>query len=79
MSRCTPERLESMRDVLHSRLLRAWRAMRAGARLLCGVPDYDTYVAHLRRLHPERPIPSYAEFFTERQNARYGSGRSRCC
>jgi uncharacterized short protein YbdD (DUF466 family) len=56
-----------------------WPALRGAARLACGVPDYDTYVAHLRRAHPERAIPSYAEFFAERQQARYGSGRSRCC
>ena len=79
MSRFAPEPLVSMRDVLHARLLRAWRGLRACARLVCGVPDYDTYVAHLRRVHPERVVPSYAEFFTERQKARYGSGRSRCC
>lgn len=64
---------------LTTRLVRVWRALRAGARLACGIPDYDNYVAHLRRAHPERAIPSYADFFTERQRARYGVGRSRCC
>jgi uncharacterized short protein YbdD (DUF466 family) len=43
------------------------------------VPDYDTYVAHLRAHHPERPVPSYAEFFRERQEARYRGGGGRCC
>ena len=66
-------------SALVRRLAHAWRALRAAARLACGVPDYDTYVAHLRGAHPERPIPTYVEFFTERQNARYGAGRSRCC
>lgn len=55
------------------------RWLREVFRLMCGVPDYDGYVAHLRRLHPERPIPSYEEFFAERQRARYGRGRTRCC
>jgi uncharacterized short protein YbdD (DUF466 family) len=53
-----------------------------GARLMVGVPDYDTYAAHMRCNHPDKPIMSYAEFFRERQNARYGGkGRSslRCC
>ncbi len=53
-----------------------------GARLMVGVPDYDTYVEHMRRTHPGAPIMSYAEFFRERQNARYGTnGRNgfRCC
>ena len=52
------------------------------ARLMVGVPDYDTYVAHLRATHPELPIMSYEEFFRERQDARYGGGSNggfRCC
>jgi uncharacterized short protein YbdD (DUF466 family) len=53
-----------------------------GARLMVGVPDYDTYVAHMRRQHPDRPVMSYDDFFRDRQNARYGAdGRRgfRCC
>lgn len=49
------------------------------ARLCCGVPDYGVYVRHLREHHPERPVPSYAEFFRERQEARYKGGGGRCC
>jgi uncharacterized short protein YbdD (DUF466 family) len=53
-----------------------------GARLMVGVPDYDTYTEHMRRLHPDKPLMTHAEFFRERQSARYGeSARSgfRCC
>jgi uncharacterized short protein YbdD (DUF466 family) len=49
------------------------------ARQIIGVPDYEVYVAHLRAHHPERAIPSYAEFFNERQLARYKGGGGRCC
>lgn len=49
------------------------------ARLCCGVPDYSAYVQHLRAHHPDRAIPSYAEFFRERQDARYKGGSGRCC
>ena len=49
------------------------------ARLMVGLPDYETYVAHLEAKHPERPIPTYEEFFRERQEARYGGGTGRCC
>jgi uncharacterized short protein YbdD (DUF466 family) len=49
------------------------------ARLMCGLPDYDAYVAHLRNVHPGRPVPSYEMFFRERQAARYGRGAARCC
>ena len=49
------------------------------ARLMCGLPDYDAYVAHLRTRHPGQSVPSYEAFFRERQNARYGRGAARCC
>lgn len=61
------------------RAARAWRGSVATARLCCGIPDYDTYVAHLRAHHPGRPVPSYAEFFRERQAARYKGTGGRCC
>ena len=52
------------------------------ANLMCGVPDYATYVKHRETQHPGEPIMSHEEFFRERQRARYadGSGRGcRCC
>ncbi|HJV28114.1 MAG TPA: YbdD/YjiX family protein [Aromatoleum sp.] len=49
------------------------------ARLMVGLPDYDTYVAHMKVTHPDRPVMSYEEFFRERQEARYGGGSGRCC
>lgn len=55
-------------------------ALRKTGRLMCGVPDYDTYVAHVRAHHPDRPVMSYEAFFRNRQDARYGAGgRARCC
>ena len=56
-----------------------WKWAVQTARLCCGVPDYDLYVQHLRRHHPERAIPSYEEFFRERQAARYKGTGGRCC
>jgi uncharacterized short protein YbdD (DUF466 family) len=53
------------------------------ARLMIGIPDYDTYVQHVRATHPDKPVMTYEEFFVERQNARYGVGKGgrmfRCC
>ena len=60
----------------------AWRRAVQTARLMVGVPDYPTYVAHRRQHHPGQPIMSYAEFFRERQQARYACERGRlrgCC
>ena len=65
---------------LGDRLATAAGTLRRAARLMCGIPDYDGYIAHLRLHHPEQPVPSYAEFFRQRQDARYGrSGNARCC
>jgi uncharacterized short protein YbdD (DUF466 family) len=52
------------------------------ARLMVGMPDYQTYVAHRQSRHPGEPIMSYEEFFRERQSNRYGENGgkiSRCC
>jgi uncharacterized short protein YbdD (DUF466 family) len=63
------------------RIARAWRWAVQTARLMVGIPDYDTYVAHRRAHHPGEPVMSYQEFFRERQKARYGceGGRIRGC
>ena len=59
--------------------LRQW-TVRA-ARLMIGIPDYETYVQHRKTLHPGQPLMTYEEFFVERQAARYaiGNGRFRGC
>lgn len=55
------------------------RAVSVGRRIFFSIPDYDVYVAHLRAHHPERAVPSYEQFFSERQAARYKGGGGRCC
>jgi uncharacterized short protein YbdD (DUF466 family) len=55
------------------------RALARTARLMCGVADYDAYIAHRRARHPGQPTLSYEAFFKERQQARYGAGAVRCC
>ena len=52
------------------------------AKMMVGMPDYDTYVAHMQTTHPEQVAMTYEEFFRERQQARYGGGSGRagpCC
>jgi len=52
------------------------------ARLMIGVPDYETYVAHRQSKHPDQSIMTCVEFFRERQQARYAVGKGRfrgCC
>ena len=70
MSRSTPSA-----DALRA----AWRWLVQTGRLIVGVPDYDLYVAHLRRRHPDRTPMTREAFFADRVQARYGRGSSRCC
>ena len=55
------------------------RYLAQGLRMMVGVPDYGTYLAHHQAIHPERPVMSYEEFFRERQAARYSSRTGKCC
>lgn len=70
MSRSTPsaERLRGL-----------WRWLAQTGRLIVGVPDYDLYLAHMRRRHPERTPMTREAFFADRLQARYARGASRCC
>jgi uncharacterized short protein YbdD (DUF466 family) len=72
------ERLRA-RMRLRGRLASLWRFLAQTGRLIVGVPDYDLYVAHVRRVHPDRTPMSREAFFAERMQARYGRGASRCC
>ncbi|VVN37961.1 YbdD/YjiX family protein [Pseudomonas fluorescens] len=59
----------------------AARFLSQSTRLMVGVPDYDNYVAQMKRNHPDEPVMSYSAFFRERQEARYGKRgcTTRCC
>jgi uncharacterized short protein YbdD (DUF466 family) len=48
-------------------------------RLMVGLPEYDTYLAHMERTHPDQTPMTYEEFLRERQEARYGGKRATCC
>ncbi len=61
------------------RLRGLWRWLAQTGRLIVGVPDYDLYLAHMRRRHPERAPMTREAFFADRLQARYARGTSRCC
>ncbi len=71
MSRSIPSPAERLRA--------AWHYAERMARSAIGLPDYDTYVAHVRAHHPDQAPMDRDTFFRERMEARYGRGRSRCC
>ena len=45
------------------------------ARLMVGIPDYETYVGQWRRSHRGERMMSYREFIHDRQQARYAIER----
>lgn len=61
------------------RLRGIWQLLAQTGRLIVGVPDYDLYLAHMRRTHPDTPPMTREAFFANRLEARYGRGASRCC
>ncbi|SFF12838.1 Uncharacterized short protein YbdD, DUF466 family [Paracidovorax wautersii] len=72
--------LQAARDAVQA-VATGGRYLAQSLRLMVGLPDYDAYLSHQERTHPGEPVMSYAEFFRDRQDARYGGkGRiSRCC
>ena len=67
-----------MRDLAPD-VVKMGRYLTQSLRLMVGVPDYGTYVAHVQATHPDQPPMGYEEFFRERQSARYGARMGRCC
>jgi uncharacterized short protein YbdD (DUF466 family) len=54
--------------------------VRETAHLMVGMPSYAAYRLHMEQRHPDRPAMTEAEFFRDRQQARYGGKNGgRCC
>ncbi len=78
MWRSRPD-MESVTRNLVIAMRAAWTWAACTARLAVGVPDYEVYLAHVRKTHPDAVPMNHEAFFAERLHARYGKGRSRCC
>jgi uncharacterized short protein YbdD (DUF466 family) len=61
------------------RLRGALSTIARGLRAIAGVPDYDRYLAHMRRCHPELAPLSPKELFAVRQRDRFERPGGRCC
>lgn len=61
------------------RIMKMGHRLGQSLRLMVGMPEYSTYVTHMKQAHPDRPVMSYEAFFRERQEARYGGKIGRCC
>ncbi|MGV9612865.1 YbdD/YjiX family protein [Nocardia xishanensis] len=46
---------------------------------ILGGQDYQRYVAHLRRNHPDRPIPTERQYWRDRHAEAERSPTNRCC
>jgi uncharacterized short protein YbdD (DUF466 family) len=48
-------------------------------RRVIGAPDYERYLAHAARCHPDAPVLSRDEFARDALARRYDRPGSRCC
>jgi uncharacterized short protein YbdD (DUF466 family) len=66
---------------MFSTLAQAGKYLGQSMRLMVGLPEYDTYLAHMEKNHPDQAPMDYETFFRERQEARYGGAGKRggCC
>ena len=60
---------------IHDRLSRIGQVIRR----IIGVPDYDCYLAHIQRFHPDMDPVSRTDFAREALSARYSRPGARCC
>jgi uncharacterized short protein YbdD (DUF466 family) len=61
------------------RLRRALSRIARALRAIAGVPDYERYLAHMRRCHPGLAPLSPKELFAVRQRERFERPGGRCC
>ena len=62
-----------------ARLRESLRKTAAIVRRIIGVPDYDTYVAHMRECHAGTAPMSREEFERARLEDKYSRPGQRCC
>jgi uncharacterized short protein YbdD (DUF466 family) len=54
-----------------SRIAQLWQRLQQSFRLMVGVPDYATYLAHMQQHHPELSPMDETTFFRYCVDARY--------
>jgi uncharacterized short protein YbdD (DUF466 family) len=54
-------------------------ALREGWLQVCGIPDYERYLAHHAERHPGEPVLSQRDFFARAIDRRYCKSGPRCC
>lgn len=74
-----PASLRPARTSLPSRARAAVRGALWWLDSVVGGQDYQRYVAHLRRRHPDRPVPTEREYWRERHAYADSHPAGRCC
>lgn len=55
------------------------RALARLIRQIAGAPDYERYLEHHARCHPDRAPLDRKAYYEEYLSWRFGSGAGRCC
>lgn len=64
-----------------SRIATLWQRLQQSFRLMVGVPDYQTYVAHMQQHHPDLEPMDVKTFYRYCVDSRYpsaGGGMKKC-
>ncbi|AOA58959.1 YbdD/YjiX family protein [Acinetobacter larvae] len=64
-----------------SRIATVWRGLQQSFRLMVGVPDYQTYLQHMREHHPDLDAMDARTFYRYCVDARYpnaAGGMKKC-
>ena len=64
---------------LRTKLRTFGRGVRAAYHQVFGIPDYDEYLEHMKREHPDRPLMSRREFFAVSLERKYARKGPQCC
>lgn len=63
-----------------SRIATLWQRLQQSFRLMVGVPDYQTYLEHMRQHHPDLEVMDAKTFYRHCVDSRYpSSGNLKKC
>lgn len=60
-------------------IARGWKSVAWYVKSVMGENDYERYVAHLRRTHPDAPVPTVAQYWRDRYAEQDANPGARCC
>jgi uncharacterized short protein YbdD (DUF466 family) len=55
------------------------RTIIKACRTIVGIPDYESYLEHMRARHPGAPVLSAREFHAQAIDRKYAKKGARCC